>query len=65
MDFFNSLHWNWLWLVWAIIAVLVVIGYVRVRDRLGRLERTDDPATAEARKRHATEKKRKKHGGVE
>jgi hypothetical protein len=65
MGSFYPLHGYWIWFVWAIIAVLVVIGYVRVRSRLGRLERSEDPATVDARKRHAAEKTKKKHGGVE
>jgi hypothetical protein len=65
MGIFTSVHWNWLWFVWAAIAVCVVFGYFRVRHQLHRAERSADAADEASRKRHAAEHHKKKHGRVE
>jgi hypothetical protein len=65
MSFFYLVRGNWLWFVWAAIAVCVVVGYIRVRHHLHRVEASGDAASAEARKRHAAEHAKRKRGGVE
>ncbi len=65
MGFFSEIHGYWLWYVWAVIAAVVVVGYVRVRHRIDRAETAPDPAQEEARKRHADEHEKRKHTGVE
>jgi hypothetical protein len=56
---------NWLWFVWAGIAVCVVVGYIVVRRRLHRVEAAGDVRSEEGRARHAAEHARKHRGGVE
>jgi hypothetical protein len=56
---------NWLWFVWAGIAVCVVVGYVVVRRRLHRVEAAGDAPSAEGRARHDAGHARKRRGGVE
>jgi hypothetical protein len=56
---------NWLWFVWAGIAVCVVVGYVVVRRRLRRVEAAGDAPSGEGRARHAADHARKRRGGVE
>ncbi len=65
MSFFSAIHGYWLWYVWAGIAALVVIGYVRARHRINRSEAERDPVEEEARRRHAAEHERRRHKGVE
>jgi hypothetical protein len=65
MNFFYLVRGNWLWIVWAGIAVCVVVGYIRVRHHLHRVEAAGDAASAEARTRHAAEHAKKKPGRVE
>jgi hypothetical protein len=55
------LHGYWLWFVWALIALVVVVGGIRVRRHLNRVERAAD-APAE---HHRHEHEKKRHGGVE
>jgi hypothetical protein len=61
----DAVRGNWLWFVWAGIAVCVVAGYVVVRRRLHRVEAAGDASSAEGRARHAAEHARKHRGGVE
>lgn len=65
MAFSNLVRGNFLWLVWAVIAVCVVVGFLRVRHKLNRVEAAGDAGTGEGRKRHAAEHVKKKRGGVE
>jgi beta-lactamase regulating signal transducer with metallopeptidase domain len=65
MSFFSAIHGYWLWYVWAFIAVVVVIGYVRVRHKINRAEAAGDPADEAARLRHAAEHEKRKHKGIE
>jgi hypothetical protein len=46
-----------LWVVWAVIAVVVVVGGIKVRARLNRVERGAD------QKAPGGEHERRKHGG--
>jgi hypothetical protein len=46
-------------------AILAAVGFVLVRRRLHRLERSDDVASAEARKRHEAERRKRRREGVE
>jgi len=46
-------------------AVLAAVGFVLVRRNLRRVEKSDDVASAEARKRHEAERRKKRRGGVE
>jgi hypothetical protein len=65
MSYFTAVHGYWLWYVWAIIAVVVVIGYVRVRGQINRSERAGDAAEEQLKKQHAAEHEKRKHKGVE
>jgi len=65
MTFFNLVGGNWLWFVWAAIAVCVVVGYIRVRRHLNRVEAAPEPGAEEARKRHAAEHAKKRRRSVE
>jgi hypothetical protein len=65
MSFFTAIHGYWLWYVWAIIAAVVVVGYFRVRRRIDRAETSPDAAEETARTRHAAEREKRKHKGVE
>jgi hypothetical protein len=56
---------HWLWFVWAVMAVIVIFGYVHVRRRLHHLENAEDVASPEARERHAAKHKMKRQGRVE
>jgi hypothetical protein len=47
-----------LWVVWAVMAVVVVVGYVVVRGRLNRVERQADQPTGGGEH----EKHKHKHG---
>jgi hypothetical protein len=59
----------WLWFAWAIVALVVVVGYFRVRRHLDRVEKgagagaDETPLRAERRREH--EKDAHKHKGVE
>jgi hypothetical protein len=61
----DAVRGNWLWFVWAGIAVCVVVGYIVVRRRLHRAEAAGDGPSAAGRARHAAEHARKRRGGVE
>jgi hypothetical protein len=52
-----------LWFAWAIIAVVVVVGYFRVRRHLDRVEKKGDAdeAALRARRREEHEKDARKH----
>jgi hypothetical protein len=65
----DAVRANWLWFVWAGIAVCVVVGYFVVRRRLHRVEAAGDGPSPAVRARHAAEHAaehaRKKRRGVE
>jgi hypothetical protein len=61
----DAVRGNWLWFVWAGIAICVIVGYVVVRRRLHRVEAAGDAPSGEGRARHAAEHARKRRGGVE
>jgi hypothetical protein len=57
----------WLWFAWAIVAIVVVVGYFRVRRHLDRVEKgaDQDEAALRARRRHEHEKDERKRNSVE
>lgn len=57
----------WLWFAWAIVAVVVVVGYFQVRRHLNRVEKgaDADDAALKARRRHEHEKEERKRNSVE
>jgi membrane protein implicated in regulation of membrane protease activity len=62
---FPSLAGRWLWYVWAVMAIVVVVGYWHVRRTLRKRERTADAADAEARRRAKAKHHKTRHGEIE
>ena len=60
-----SLAGRWLWYVWAVMAIVVVVGYWHVRRTLRKRERIADAADADAHRRAEAKHHKTKHGGVE
>jgi hypothetical protein len=61
MNFTSWISGSWLWFAWAIAALVVIVGYISIRRRLNRVERSADsggtPSAADAHRRHDKEKK--------
>lgn len=55
-----------LWIVWVAAAILVVLGYIRVRRNIKRVERSDDSVDEVERTRNQTpvEHSTRKHNGA-
>lgn len=55
---------NWLWFVWAAMAIAAAIGFVQVRRRVHRFDKADD-VSPQARKHHEAEHRQKRSRSVE
>jgi hypothetical protein len=62
---FPSLAGQWLWYVWAVMAIVVVVGYWHVRRTLRKRERIADAADAEAHRRTEAKHHKTRHGKIE
>ena len=62
---FPSLAGQWLWYVWAAMAIVVVVGYWRVRRMLRKRERIADAAETDARRRAEAKHHKDRHGEIE
>ncbi|HWZ61027.1 MAG TPA: hypothetical protein VNW46_18725 [Gemmatimonadaceae bacterium] len=65
MAFADAVQGYWLWAVFAVIALVVVVGYFRVRGRLKKVERAGDAADAARRAEGRAHHAKDKHKGVE
>jgi membrane protein implicated in regulation of membrane protease activity len=61
MNFTSWIQGSWLWFAWAFFAVVVIVGYISIRRRLNRVERSADAgggaSDADAHRRHEKEKR--------
>lgn len=62
---FPSPAGNWLWYVWAVMAIVVIVGYWHVRRTLRKRERIADTADADARRRAEGKHHKTRHGEIE